>query len=106
MNRRQRFRNNSTGVGRDCASGCSRCREVVGIVKAGKAVGNNLRSGLSGCLGGLLISKLFGLSLGSSNPNSQIMLGFDWQSSLSTRDNKHFLKLIEVRGRPKLDQRI
>jgi hypothetical protein len=51
---------------------------MVGIVEAGKTVGDDLGGRLRCCLSGLLVGELFcccGLCLGRCGPHGKIMLG-------------------------------
>jgi hypothetical protein len=70
---------------------------VVGVVEAGQTVGNDLRCGLGGGIGGgLLIGGLFG--------SGQIMLGRRRQSRLGARNDENLFELVEIGSGPDLDE--
>jgi hypothetical protein len=78
-------------------------------MKTGEAVGDYLGCRFRRGFGSLLIGELFsgsGLSLGSGCSNSKIVLGRDGQVWLGGGDDEDLFELIEVRGGPKLNQRV
>jgi hypothetical protein len=78
-------------------------------MKAGEAVRDNLGCRFGCGFGRLLVGELLGsrcLSLGRGCSNSKIVLGRDRQVGLSRRDDEDLFELIEVRGGPKLNQRV
>jgi hypothetical protein len=77
------------------------CVGVVGIVKTGKTIGDDLSSGPGGGFSSLLIGELLG-GLGSSSSHGQIVLGCRRQSALGAGNDKYLFELVEVGCRAKL----
>jgi hypothetical protein len=80
---------------------------VVGVVKAGEAVGDDLSCGFGCGFGSLLVGELLGgsgLGLGGCCPYCKIVLGREGQVGLGGGDDEDLFELVEVSCRTKLDE--